>query len=241
VTGSFNGSGNPNGEASGRRGWWPFRKRPKGDGSESFRQLALQLHLDLSDLDGGRAVMLSTSVDSDLCMGTTLELAWFLAEEHGHRVLVVDGSLVGQELTHRMGCEGAEGLLDFLADDVEPDGGRLLATDHPLVWFGPAGQRQVGMGMGQALVRRRLDAGLNWFRGAYDYLLLYTPPLLDDAAGLGFASVVDCVLLLAEEGKSRLDELDKCQDMLMAQGAKHVGLVLTNAVRTRRRWSLRRR
>jgi succinoglycan biosynthesis transport protein ExoP len=234
--GSANGSSD-----GGGRGWWPFRRsrRKAPDATESFRHLALQLHLDLADLEGGRLVMLASPVDAELCMGTTLELAWFLAEEHGHDVAVLDCSLDRQELTEHMGHAGEEGLLDYLADDDEPTGERLKPTAHDRVVFGPAGTRQLGMG--QMLVRRRIENGVGWLRKRFDYVLLYAPPLLTDASGLGFASAVDCALLVAQEGKSRLDDLDRGQALLESHGARHVGLVLTEPVKAKRLWSLRRR
>jgi Mrp family chromosome partitioning ATPase len=216
----------PSGGGSSRK-WWHLRRNreaPRDAVTQAYQRLAMQVNLDLGAKEGGRSIMLTSPHGGDVCCEPTLELAWYLAQEQGQRVLIVDGSVADQELTRAFGCTETSGLLDLLTGVPEEMNGLLRPTRHDFVTFLAAGESK---GAGRSVNLGNLAACLERLQEEYDYVLIHAPAILSGATALAFPALVDCVLLLAVEGESRLDDLGASRDALSACKARKIGLVLT--------------
>ncbi|MEZ5977451.1 MAG: hypothetical protein R3F34_04455 [Planctomycetota bacterium] len=60
----------------------------------------------------------------------------------------------------------------------------------------------------------------------HDFVLLVCPPVLEDSTAMAFPGVVDQVVLLAVDGRTRVDELDETRDLLTECKARRIGIVL---------------
>jgi Mrp family chromosome partitioning ATPase len=198
----------------------------------AYRRIAMQLHLDLGEGAGGRAVMLAPPVPAaDLGARVSLELGHFLAKEFGREVLVIDACFGRPWAAGYLGQPGAPGLLDWLEQTPDSLGGFLLPTDHEHVSVMPAGTsvgRRAALLESEALKQLVARARLE-----FDYVLISCPPVLEDSTGLVFAPFVDVALLLAVEHDTRIRDLDAAQRALLSAKASRLGLVLTQARRGR--------
>jgi hypothetical protein len=112
------------------------RESPESRVAESLSLLALRLHGDLAGTDGGRVVGVVAADDDAKGVETLLELAWCLAEELGHTVLLVDGAFGDGQLGAALGLDGRPGLAECLDSDgvpasAQPNAGNGSGHAHP--------------------------------------------------------------------------------------------------------------
>lgn len=199
------------------------------DGSRSepdpapYRRLALQLHHGLPRAEAPRSVLLVTPSRSGLTSHGAALLATSAAEELGGPVLLVDASPSEAALTRLLGTEGAPGLTDLLADSAPPVDELLLPTSHEKVTFLPAGSIPLG-----ALADGGIDALLEALQSRSDIVFFCGGAVLGESMALRLASHVGCVLLLAVENETTVEDLDAARDALAYAKARRVGLVLTS-------------
>ncbi len=215
-----------NGHTTG--GWWG-RRRASRNGEQAFapyHRLALQLHYDLPRGQAMRAALLAAPTRSDLVASGATALAAGLAEELDRQVLLVDAVPRHPGLSRLLECEGRRGWMDLLRHDPPPLEDLLVRTTHERVRFLPAGSASSGSappdGIGQLL--KELVT-------RFDFILVAGGAVPDDPMSLAIAPHVGCVLLMAIENESKLEELDAAQDALNACRAQKVGLVLTTPAR----------
>jgi Mrp family chromosome partitioning ATPase len=161
-----------------------------------------------------RAVMLLAAQGGEGTTTVAVQLAQVLAEEARLRVLLVDAHArrpaFGPDGLPATGADGG-GLLAF-----EPVGDRTLDL-MPL----PADARREGV-----LAAEVLRGSLQSVGGAYDWIVVDGPPVLEspDAASLG--AVVDGVVLVVQAGRTKRPVLTRSVDLLRRSGGKVLGMVL---------------
>jgi tyrosine-protein kinase Etk/Wzc len=155
---------------------------------------------------------------------SSITLAMSLADELKRPVLLVDASLKSAEATRVLGCTGERGLTDFLAETSLSIAELALQTTHPQVSFLPAGTRATS---GSPALPEQLTALFEAIFQDYDFLILSGGSVLNESMALALAPHVGCVLLLAIENETTVDDLDAAQHALDFCRARKVGLVLT--------------
>jgi succinoglycan biosynthesis transport protein ExoP len=159
-----------------------------------------------------------------------VQLAVSIARASGQPTLLIDGDMrspdvhtlletplepgLGDVLAHK--CELGEAVvrgwgehLDFLP------AGKVHTSPHKLLGNGAVGQLLEGI------------------RDAYRYVIIDTPPVLAAGEALILASAADATLICTMRDRSRLDQVRRTQERLLAAGARPVGIVL-NGVPIRR-------
>lgn len=207
----------------------PRRARPD-DAPATYSWLALRLERDLPLTDGGRSVLVTAADEDTVGVQAVTELAWHLAEELGHSVLLVDGSFGVAPLSEAFGLERAAGVVDLLS------GGPLsrtvlraaaLPTRHESVALLPCGRGDNGrlIAARSELVREFLQVACECF----DFVLVLGTLRDPSSRSIAFGGFVDAALLVAVEGESLVSSIQQGQRTLNESGVARVGLVLAGS------------
>ena len=205
---------------------------------EDFRRLAMQLHYDLPRDDSPRSALLVTPGSSELTAAAGASLAQCLAEELRQPILLVDACRKASDLTQLAGATGMPGLSDYLADPHLAIDRLVLGTKQDNVWLLPAGSHippQRTNGAPRTTDIAGIRVLLNDTAQKYDFVVVSGGSVLLDSLPLTIAPHVGCVLLMAIENQTRLDDLDLAQQSLAFCRPRKIGLLLTLPTRTDRR------
>ena len=170
------------------------------------------------------SVLFTSAADVDLTTGPTVGLALELARD-GLQVLVVDADLRRPTLAAHLGVDEGAGLSAVLRGRVRWTEVVRRVPDSSL-WVVPAGPAQLatrGAGVGSAEVRELIADALS----RYDLVLLKTAPVLHVADSLLLSSLVDAVVVVADERRTRRASLTEEMQALHLVGARVLGVVLT--------------
>lgn len=157
---------------------------------------------------------------------TAINLAISLAAEVTHTVLLVDLDLRSPSVHRYFDYQPERGLSDYLRGEVKL---------HEIL-FSPGIERLVVMpgkdvvpNSAEQLRSPRMVALVNEIKTRYpDRLVVFDlPPILAADDALSFAPYTDCVLMVAETGNTRKEDLQKAYDLL--KGTPLVGTVLNRA------------
>lgn len=193
---------------------------------ESYNLLALRLATDLEVSEGGRSLMVVAVGDDSAAIETITELAWCLAEDLGHSVLIADGTIELGLLTDAFGARELPGIAELLADgEIGPESlnAILAPTQHASVKLLPCG---VGKHK-QATVRTEdLNRLVRAASASFDYILILGSSLASPNRSVAFTNHVDAALLVAVDGMSMIHEIQAGQQVLNELGADQVALIL---------------
>lgn len=207
------------------------RAQEAGDSAAaSYSRLALRLERDLALQDRGRSVLIAAVDDDAVGVEAVTELAWYLAEALGRTVLLVDGTFNVGALSTAFGIGDVPGLMDLLGAPVL-DATTLRAhvqpTQHEDIALLPRGHGDNGRmipARSEAL-RLLLEVGCETF----DFVLVQGSLLNASSRSMAFGSRVDAALLVAVDGRSSVQEVERAQAILNDSGAERVGLVLASS------------
>lgn len=199
----------------------------------SFSLLALRMERDLQRQGKGHSILVTAADDDAVAVEAAVELAWCLAEDLGHSVLLVDGAFEVRQLSEALGVADKVGLSDLL-DAPEQGSAALLAvvqpTLHERIGVLPRGNDLGDHAIRIAAIRDLLAAACE----RYDFVLVQGSLLVKGSRSMAFSSLVDAALLIAVEDKTTLDQVTRGQRLLNDCGASHVALVLANRPRAPR-------
>jgi succinoglycan biosynthesis transport protein ExoP len=198
---------------------WP---RQRSHASTGFRFLAQRIGADYPPNESGRLITLSSLVDPDVACDTTLMLAWYIVEELRRDVLVIDGGFADSAFSRRLGFEDGPGLTELLRGKAELDD--VLQSARDRVWILPAGTHPPGVAAN--FPAERISEVLNQARERFAYVLLEHGPIRSDTRYLAFAAEADLVLLLAEEGRTRMSDIEESQSLFGEHRITDVRLLL---------------
>jgi succinoglycan biosynthesis transport protein ExoP len=159
-----------------------------------------------------------------------VQLAVSLARASGQPTLLIDGDMRSPDVHNVLGVPLGPGLGDVLARKCSLS--EAIVTDwSENLHFLPAGKARVSPHklLGNGVVGALFDE----VRASYRYVIVDTPPVLAAGEALVFASAADATLICTMRDRSRLDQVKRTQERLLAAGARPVGIVL-NGVPVRR-------
>jgi MinD-like ATPase involved in chromosome partitioning or flagellar assembly len=167
--------------------------------------------------------MLASVGSGDLAARACLELASGLAHELGKGILVVDAAPSERHLSTLLHCAGRTGLTDALFDSELPLGEIVLPTTHPNVAFVAAGAHTNPV---EFAVAERIGRLLEVFQRDHEIVLLCGGIVPTNALALALAPLVGCVLLLATEDETMIEDLEAAQEALRIRKTRDVGVIL---------------
>jgi succinoglycan biosynthesis transport protein ExoP len=125
----------------------------------------------------------------------------------GRRILLLDADLRKPDLTRGLAPESSAGLTAVLDGKTSPANGIIshflgfhLLGQHPPI---------SSENSADVLSSRAMQNVVQDLRKAYDYILIDTPAMLDRIDVPAAAKLFDAVLLVTEQGRTRIDDLDR--------------------------------
>jgi polysaccharide biosynthesis transport protein len=187
------------------------------------RLLAVKVAYGGERSDGARRSALVVGVEpgDDREVPTNLAVG---AAAIGRRVLLLDADWRGTGPTARFGLHGRPGLAEALAGrgDVVAAARRACVEVAPRLQVVPVGATQ-GLRMVEPDVAEAIVAGL---AGDADLVIVVSPPVAEEAAGLVWARVVDGVVLVARPEHTQREAVADTLNGMSAVGATVLGIVL---------------
>jgi protein-tyrosine kinase len=158
---------------------------------------------------------------------TSINLAITFAKEFNQTVLLVDCDLRRQKIHRYLNFSFDYGVVDCLVEDrplkdiiVWPNiekltlisGGKTIANSSELL----------GSPKMKALVQE--------IKNRYEdrYVIFDVPPVLSGADAITFSQMVDCILMVVEEGRTSIKEIKKALEMIPTE--KFLGFVYNRAI-----------
>src|SRR5262245_8399532 len=144
---------------------------------------------------------------------TAVNLSIAMAMDMAHTVLLVDADMRRPGVHGAFGLESCPGLTEHLFDDLPLN--QLLI--HPGIGrfvFLPAGRTIANSA--EALASPKMALLVEELRHRYPdrFLVFDLPPLLSRVDALGFISHIDALLLVVEEGRTALPDVERAMDLL---------------------------
>jgi Mrp family chromosome partitioning ATPase len=199
-----------------------FRRSPPANASTSFRFLARRIGNDLP-ADDGRTIVLSSLVDGPSSGETASMLAWYLRDELACDVLVIDGGFRDGALSAHFGLQDSPGLLNSIRSGSKfQDHAKRIAEGISLLPVGTGSSET--QNFDSALVARLLKAA----QEKWPYVVVLHGPVGSDTRFVAFGAMADLVLLLAEEGGTRLAEVEAANELYHQNGIAGVQLLMTS-------------
>ena len=158
---------------------------------------------------------------------TILNLAISIAET-GSKVLLIDADMRRPALVRLLVEKGTPGLSNVLAGiaDEEEAIRKELYPNLDVMFSG-----DIPPNPSELLSSERMQQMVEHLSKVYDYILIDTPPAGVVADACIVANLLDGVLLLVRQGRSRKDEVARALNQLKLTNAKLLGTILNGVTR----------
>lgn len=157
---------------------------------------------------------------------TSINLALSFARELNHTVLLVDCDLRRQSICRYLNFPGDKGIIDYLENDC--------ALKDIIIWpnidkLTLISGRRITSHSSELIGSPKMRALVDEMKNRYDdrYLIFDVPPIMSGADAIAFAPMVDCIVMVVEEGRTSVDEVKKALEMIPAE--KFLGFVLNRS------------
>lgn len=194
--------------------------------AEAYRILKAQVLQRTKD-SGDNTIMVTSAVPGEGKTLTAINLAFTLARDFQHTVLLVDGDLRNQSIHKYLGCPGEKGLIDFLADDTP--------VSELIAWPGVEKMTLISGGRpfqesAEILGSSRMNGLVSEMKERYParYIIFDAPPVLTGADVLTLAPLVDQVIMIVQAGKTSMEDINKALQLLPKE--KILGFVLNRCL-----------
>jgi non-specific protein-tyrosine kinase len=154
---------------------------------------------------------------------TSINLAVSFAKEFNQTVLLVDCDLKRQNVHRYLKFSSDRGMADYLLNDC--------ALKDLIVWPGIEKMTLISGGKtiadsAELLNSPKMKAFVQEIKNRYDdrYVIFDTSPLLGWADAIAFAPLVDCIIMVVEEGRTSIKDVKKALEMIPSE--KFLGFVL---------------
>jgi len=154
---------------------------------------------------------------------TSINLAVSFAKEYDRTVLLVDCDLKRQKVHQYLNFSSEEGIVDYLVKDCP-------LTDL-IIWPGIEKLTLISGGKtvansAELLGSPKMKDLVREIKCRYNdrYILFDTPPVLGWADAIAFAPLADCILMVVEEGRTSIKDVNKALEVIPKE--KFLGFVL---------------
>lgn len=173
--------------------------------------------------NGWNTIMITSANPGEGKTTTSINLAVTMAKEFNQTVLLVDNDLRRQSIHDYLGISSSLGLIDYLENNKP-------LTDL-IIWPGIdkltfiSGGKTV-MESTELVTSPRMKELVAEMKDRYDdrYVIFDVPPLLGCADAVAFAPMVDCILMVVEEGRTSIEDVKKAVELIPKE--KFLGYVL---------------
>lgn len=188
---------------------------------EAYKTLRTNIRFALRS-EGCKKFCITSSVSGEGKSITLLNLAISFAQA-GQKVLLIDADLRRPAVARLLVEKASPGLSNILAG-LEPEEEVVRKDLFPnldIVFSG-----DIPPNPSELISSERMKEFIDRMAEKYDYILVDTPPVTIVSDACLVANILDGVLLLARQGRTRKDVLRKAVGQLKLTGAKLLGFVL---------------
>lgn len=184
----------------------------RGKWLESYRMLRTRCLQSMDAMDWKTLAITSPSGNTGNSL-TAANLAISIAMELNRTALLVDANFQNPSITKLFGIKSDLGLSDYLLHDAEISRMLINPGIERLVIL-PAGKPMFNST--EMLHSPKMVRLVNELRSRYPsrIIIFDMPPILSHDDTLGFSPYVDCVLLVIEDGHTKIDELKHAATLL---------------------------
>jgi len=154
---------------------------------------------------------------------SSINLSLTFAKLYQQTILLVDCDLKKRHVHQYLGIPNSLGLVDYLIDNKP--------LNDIIVWPGIDKMTVISGGKmlldsSEILGSPRMESLVNEMKERYEdrYIIFDVPPILTCADAISFAPLVDCIIMVVEEGKTSMQDVQKALEMIPKE--KFVGFVL---------------
>jgi protein-tyrosine kinase len=175
---------------------------------------------------GWNTIMVTSTRPGEGKTLTSINLALTFAKAYGQTVLLVDCDLRQQKIHTYLGLNSDKGLADYLLSGC-PIKDLILWPKVDKLTLISGGDTIIESA--ELLGSKRMKELVAEMKGRYGdrYVIFDTPPLLSGADALTFLQLVDGIVMVVEEGKTPIKEVEKALDLIPKE--KFLGFVLNKA------------
>jgi non-specific protein-tyrosine kinase len=154
---------------------------------------------------------------------TAINLALTFAKEFDQTVLLVDCDLRRQSIHRYLNLSLDKGIVDYLLNGCSLKD--LIVWPNIEKFTLISGGKTIGNSV-ELLGSPRMKTLVQELKHCYDdrFIIFDTPPVLGWADAITFAPLVDCILMVVQEGRTSIQDVAKAIEMLPAE--KFLGFVL---------------
>lgn len=193
--------------------------------TEQYKLLRTNLEFTVPEGTKCPVIGVTSSMRGEGKSTTAINLSYVLAEK-GNKVLLIDGDLRIPSVAKNMNIPGSPGLTDVLMgkyDRIEEYRSSLLDTWYIL----PSGN--IPPNPSELLGSKRMEAALEKFRNAFDYIVIDLPPVNIVSDALSIANFITGLIVVVREGYTEKKELDRCFRQLKLSDVNLLGCVMNGA------------
>jgi non-specific protein-tyrosine kinase len=196
-----------------------------GPEAESYRILRMQVLQRTRD-SRSNTIMVTSALPGEGKTVAAINLAFSIAREFQHTVLLVDCDLKKQSVHKYLGYTSDKGLIDYLADSAP--------VADLIAW--PGVEKITLMSGGRPFQESaemfgspRMAELVSEMKGRYPerYILFDVPPVLTGADALTLLPFVDRVIFVVQAGKTSMDEIKKAVQLIPKE--KFLGFVMNRS------------
>lgn len=203
-----------------------FQSEDHGPGTEEFRTLRTRLYK-IREKQALRSLLVTSALPAEGKSFVAANLAQVISRQHERRTLLIDGDLRKSRLHVPLGAPHAPGLAEYLRGDLD-EYGVIQQSPEAGLFFIPGGEPPSNPA--ELLANGRLQQLLENAAGAFDWIIVDSPPTVPVADASLLARLVDGVLFVVRAGFTPYDLAQKACDEFRD---KHlVGAVLNRMERT---------
>lgn len=195
---------------------------PESEELEFYKILRTQIQ-HRAKAQGWNTVMITSARPEEGKTLTSINLAITMAKEFNQTVLLVDADLKRQNIHRYLGIPSKQGLINYLAED--------MALKDLITWPNIDNLTLISGGglvrdSAELLGSPKMKALVQEMKNRYDdrYVLFDAPPVLAGADAIAFAPLVDCIVMVVEEGQTTNKDIQKVLELIPKE--KLLGFVL---------------
>ena len=173
--------------------------------------------------EGEKSVIVLSTKDNEGGAATALDLA-MAASVSGERVLIIDVDLHGRALSKLAGPTSKRGIYEVVHNQMTLKDAASVDTKSGLSLLTVS---NASIGLNKPLTRDQLSALLVAANADYDLIVLSGAAVLDDPDVIGLGALVDNIVLVAQAGVTRREEVQTAVRLIKPLQRKLRGAVLT--------------
>ena len=203
--------------------------------NEEFRQIKRKLltnafGLASKTLNHSNLIMISSSKPNEGKTFVSINLALSIALEQDKTVLLIDADVLRPSIDRELGFETNSGLIEYLLGEEDDISNTICSTNIEKLKIIPAGQPHYLSN--ELLASDRMVSLAAELANRYpDRIVIFdSPPLIGVSETLVLANLMGQALIVVEESKTLLADINKATENLNEDLA--IGLILNKAIRS---------